>query len=277
MVGLAAGMFGVGGGFLLTPLLNVVCGVPIDIAVGTGLCQMIGTSVTAYRRHRRLGLGETKVSWLMLAGGLMGVQVGAQALVGLEGLGTIPLWGRPVPAAQYWLSICYTIVLTAIGIWMLRDSRLRPANAPLRPGPLARLNLPPYTLLPLSGRRVSILLLAYLGLLIGFLSGLLGIGGGIILLPLLLYGVGMRVKMAAGSGIILVLATSIVGTIVHARMGHVHLGLAMVLLTGSTMAAPVGAAIAHRMAGHHLRGLFAWMVMATAMAVLWNLARMAVR
>ena len=75
-VGLVAGMFGVGGGFLLTPLLTVVFGIPMEIAVGTGLCQMIGTAVVALLRHRKLGQGELRVDVLMIAGAMVGVGAG---------------------------------------------------------------------------------------------------------------------------------------------------------------------------------------------------------
>lgn len=273
-VGLAAGMFGVGGGFLLVPLLNVLFGIPLPVAAGTGLCQMIGTSVAAFVRHRRLRQGEEKAAALMLAGSLLGVQGGAVLQAHLQRLGDVILGGREVPAAQYWLSLAYMLLLTLIGIGMLRDARSRPASRPLPAGPLTRLPLPPYTRLPVSDRRVSIPAMAYLGLVPGFLSGLLGVGGGVVLTPLLLYGVGMRMRVAAASGALLLFATSVAGTIAHVQLGHVHLGLAMVLLAGSTIAAPLGATLTARLPGHHLRAVFACLVFATALAVGWNLVRL---
>src|SRR5438045_2679255 len=87
LVGFVAGMFGIGGGFLLIPLLNVVFGVPMDLAVGTGLCMTIGTGVAAFRRHRRLKQGEVKIDWVMLGGSLMGVGAGAQTVTYLSDKG----------------------------------------------------------------------------------------------------------------------------------------------------------------------------------------------
>lgn len=272
-VGVVGGMFGIGGGFLLIPLLNVLFGVPLDIAVGTGLCQMIGTAVAAFRRHRRLRQGEVKVDWIMLAGALLGVNAGARVMETLSARGDLIVWGHPIPAVKFWLFILYAVLLTGVAAWMLYDASARSAAAPPQPGPLTRLRLPPYTLLPNSGQRVSVLMLAYLGLVLGFLAGLVGLGGGIILMPVLMYGIGMRMRQAAGTGIVLLLFTAGFGTLTHAGLGHVHLGLAMTLLAGSTLGAPLGATLTSRLDVHRLRGIFAFLILLAAAAVLWDLFR----
>jgi uncharacterized membrane protein YfcA len=273
VVGFVGGMFGVGGNFLLIPLLHVVFGVPLEIAVGTSLCQIIGTGVAALRRHQRLRQGEIKIDWIMLAGGLVGAETGARLLSHLAALGTLVLLGHPITAVKLILSLTYIVVLFTVALWMLHDARVRPANAPLRPGPLTRIPIPPITHLPNSDRDVSVLALACLGLLMGFLSGLVGMGGGVVLMPILIYGLGMRVRMAAGTGILVLVASAVAGTIAHARMGNVHLGLAMTLLAGSTLGAPLGATLTYHMDGRRLRGLFAYLVLVTAAAVLWDLLR----
>lgn len=272
-VGLVSGLFGVGGGFLLTPLLTVLFGVPMEFAIGCGLCQMIGAGTAALVRHQKLKQGEIKIDWLMLGGGLVGVEAGADAVTALHRMGRVQVLGHSFFAAQLGISLGYLLLLSVVAFWMLRDARNRPANAPLTPGPLTHLRLPPYTHLPHSNRTLSVLLLAYLGLFLGFLSGLLGIGGGVVLMPILLYGIGMRVRMAAGTGILLLVATSVAGTLAHAVLGHVHLGMSMVLLSGSSLGAPVGATLANRTDGQRLRLLFAWVVLVTALAVFWNLVR----
>lgn len=275
--GLAAGLFGVGGGFLLIPLMNVLFGVPLEAAIGTGLCQTIGTAVAAFSRQRRLRLGgEPKVAWLMVGGALVGVQAGARAVRALNHEAAVQFFGRSIPAVDFWLSLAYTVLLAGTGLWMLRDARIRPTSSPLGPGPLTRVQLPPYTWLPNCSRRVSVLGLAYAGLFTGFLTGLMGLGGGIVLMPLLIYGIGMRIKAAAGTSILLLLATATAGTLAHASMGHVHLGLAIVLLAGSTLGAPIGASLSAGMDGRRLRGLFAGLIFTTALAVFWNLLRKAV-
>ncbi len=236
-VGVVAGMFGVGGGFLLTPLLAVFFRLPLPVAIGTGLCQMIGVATAALLRHQRLGQGEIKMDWLMLPGSLLGVGLGAQCVERLTALGTLAISSHAVPQAKLWLSLSYVGLLGIVAFWMMRDARRVTGAGGPSPGPLTRLRWPPMTRLPRTGLPVSSPLVAYLGLGMGFLSGLLGIGGGVALMPVLLYGFGMRVQAAAGTGILVLLATCLTGTAVHARLGHVRLDMALVLLIGSTTGA----------------------------------------
>src|SRR5262245_53216154 len=155
IVGLVAGMFGVGGGFILVPLLNVVFKVPIQIAVGTGLCQMIGTGVAAYRRHSKIGQGETKIDWLMMGGALVGVQVGAYAVALLRDLGSVSIGAHTIPAIKIWLSLGFAVVLVMVAGWMLYDARTRKAGTNRVAGPIAKILIPPMTELPQSKRSVS--------------------------------------------------------------------------------------------------------------------------
>ncbi len=274
-VGIIAGMFGVGGGFLLTPMLAVLFRVPLDVAVGTGMCQMIGVGVAALSRHLKLKQGELVIDGLMLPGSLLGVGLGAQTVAILSGIGALRIAGHTIAASHFGLSVAYILTLAFIAFWMGRDSRrpMRPAGEPVPPGPLARLPLPPYVWLPRSEQRVSTLVIAYLGLATGFLSGLLGMGGGAILTPILIYGIGMRTRTAAGTGILVLVATSLVGTAVHAWNGHVHLGMAITLLTGSTIGAQLGAMLTSRTDGQKLRRVFVWLVLFTMAAVVWDLLR----
>src|SRR5689334_7133282 len=110
LVCFVAGMFGIGGGFLLIPILNVVFGVPMDVAVGTGLCMTIGTGVAAFRRHRRLKQGEVKIDWVMLGGSLMGVGAGAQTVSYLSNKGLMHIGSHIIPAVQFWIASAYIVV-----------------------------------------------------------------------------------------------------------------------------------------------------------------------
>lgn len=277
-VGFVSGMFGVGGGFMLTPLLNLVLGVPYPVAVGSGLCQMIGTSVSAYLRHRELGQGETTVDWLMMGGSLLGVHLGAAALKSLSELEQWSVRGHAMPAVKLVLQPTYIVVLLATAALMTSEwlrHRRRPAQ-PDRPaaGPFTRIKLPPYVRLKQVGLfRISAVLLAYLGLGMGFLSGLLGIGGGVALMPVLLYGYGFPMRQAAGTGILVLLCSVIVGTVEHALLGHVDLRIALLLLVGSTIGAQLGAFTTKRLRGPQLRIAFAGVLLATVAALLVDLVR----
>src|SRR5437899_2681697 len=119
VVGFVSGMFGVGGGFMLTPLLNVVLGVPYPVAVGSGLCQMIGTATSAFLRHRELGQGEPRVDWLMLGGSLVGVHLGTDVLRALSHIETWSVNGHAVPAVKMVLQPAYILLLLATATLMV--------------------------------------------------------------------------------------------------------------------------------------------------------------
>ena len=275
-VGLIAGMFGVGGGFILTPLLVLLFKVPPGVAVGTGLCQMIGVSVAAQLRYARLNEGEPKLGWMMMAGGVVGVVAGADVVRRVAAMGTVSLpWpgAQPVAADDLFLGLGYVLLLTGIALWMARDLRKpQGTGAAPPPGPLTRLKLPPMTVLPRTERLLSAPLVGLIALALGLLSGLLGVGGGVILTPLLVYGVGMRLRTAAATGVILLLSTSVVGTVTHALAGHVDLGIATTLLIGSTFGAQIGAQLTARLDARRLSFLFVGLVTLTALGVAWDLA-----
>jgi uncharacterized membrane protein YfcA len=265
VVGLVAGLFGIGGGFILTPLLSVVFDIPLPVAIGSGLCQMVGTATVAFLKHRKLGQGEPRFDGLMLAGTLLGVAAGARVVAHLERRGDTTLV----------LYVAYIVFLLGVALTLVRPSR-GPVEAlsVVRRGPLTRIPLPPYVDFPqLPLRRVPALVVAYLGLALGFLSGVLGVGGGVALIPILLYGFGFPIRHAAGTGILVLFATSVSGTIAHARLGHVHLPLALTLLAGSSISTQFGALATHRLPVNVLRRGLALLILATVAALAWALAR----
>lgn len=276
-VGFLAGLFGVGGGFLLTPLLHSLLGVPLDIAIGSGLCQMIGTATSALLRYQRQGHLDTRVGLFMLGGALLGVDAGARSIDLMQGLGVWRIAGRTVPAFQILLLIAYCLLLGLVAVYLVREGRRsrRAARAPEGPGPLARWSVPPFTSLPSAGLdRVSVPALTYLGLGVGFLSGLLGIGGGVVLMPALIYGIGLPFRIAAGTGLLILAVTAAFGTVAHALRGNVDLALASLLLVGSTVGAQLGAGASVRIPAARLKEGFAGVVLLTLgvlLAEVWQL------
>ena len=149
---------------------------------------------------------------------------------------------------------------------MARRTR-RLASADKRPL-LLRVRLPPYVSFPSVGiERASVITMAYIGFATGVLSGLLGIGGGVVLLPVLIYGYGMSVKNAAGTGILLLFATVTVGTIEHAWLGNVDLRVALAILAGSSVGAQLGARTTSRVSNRTLRIAFAALLLATVAGI----------
>jgi hypothetical protein len=275
IVGFVAGLFGVGGGFILTPLLSVVLDIPLPIAVGSGLCQMVGTATVALLRHRKLRQGELRFDALMFAGSLVGVATGARVVDALQHADNVVLFGKSVPLVTPALYGSYVVFLVGCGIALLKRARGNvEVLSYVRRGPFARIALPPYVDLPsVPLSRVSAIVVAYVGLGLGFLSGLLGVGGGIALMPVLMYGFGFPLRQAAGTGIVVLLATSVGGTVAHALSGNVHLGLAMVIAVGASVSAQFGALATSKLPAGLLRRGLALLIILTVVAIVWDLAR----
>ena len=279
-VGYVAGMFGVGGGFLLTPVLMYVFGVPAPVAVGSALSQKCGTSIASFLKYRTLGRGEPRFDLIMMGGSLLGVDAGTRLLHRLAEAGT---WqsasGRAVPVVDVVLDVLFVVFLSGIAIYTFREAwqarRRPPRGDRTLPGPLTRVRIPPYVDLPNVGlRRVSLPLLAWLGFVLGVASGLMGIGGGVLFMPVLLYGFGLSLHDAAGTGILLLFTTVAVGTVEQALRGFVSLELAMAILVGSSIGSQLGALTTHVLPNRTLRLAFAVLVGATVVMILWDLARL---
>ncbi len=275
-IGYVAGMFGVGGGFLLTPILSVVFRIPIQIAVGSALCQKVGTSVASFLKYRYYRRGEPRFDWIMMAGSVIGVDAGTRLLKYLSTMHRIPIGHQPSLGLVI-IEAVYAVMLT-ITIWLsVREAiraakRAEPRGDLTIPGPLSRIRIPPSIALPnVQLTSVSVPVLAYMGFLLGALSGLLGIGGGVAFMPVLLYGYGLSVRNAAGTGILLMLVTVVTGTIVQGMNGFVSLPLAMSILIGSSIGSQLGALTTHRLPNRILRLLFAGLVAITVGLILWDL------
>lgn len=264
-VGVVAGMFGIGGGFLLTPLLPIAFRLPSAVAVGSALCQQIGIATVAFLKHRGYRHGEPRVDFVMLGGSLLGVDAGARVLGLLERGGA--------RQTTVWLDAGYAVLLAFAALLSLRGLFHGLADRPRsgRLPPLARIKLPPYVELPAIGLTVSAPVLAFLGFVLGVLSGLLGVGGGVALLPILVYGYGFPIQHAAGTGILVLLATVTLGTLEHALGGHVDLRVALAILAGSSLGAQLGARLTASLSPRALRLWFAALLIATLLAVLGHL------
>lgn len=274
-VGFVAGMFGVGGGFLLTPALVGLFGVPPAVAVGSALCQKCGTSIASFLKHRSLSHGEPRMDYAMIGGGLMGVDAGTRLLAWLDQAGTVDLGGHQGPLARLVLDVAFIALLLFIAGTMLLNHLRRGSAATARPtgvAPLARVALPPFMALPRAGMpRVSVPLLGVLGFVLGVASGLMGIGGGVLFMPILLYGFRFSVKHAAGTGILLLFCTVAVGTVEQALRGFVSIRLAFALLVGSSVGSQLGATVTHLLDERTLRSLFIALVLATVVMLALDL------
>lgn len=276
VVGFLSGLFGVGGGFLLTPMLSIAFGVAMPVAVGSSLCQMIGTGITATLRHWKESIVDVKLALILLGGTVGGVEIGAELLKTLEDIGTTTLFAKTV-RWDWLVPMCAFIVLIAgIGVATLVES-LAHRRAVSSGVPVARrvgrglfnrvLFGPTAVLAGTEGRPVPLLVVVYLGFGVGVLQGFLGVGGGIIFVPALIYWLGCSTRMAVGTSLFVIVLSSIWGTVTHALDGNVSLRLVALILVSSTVGAAAGAAVHHRLQAHQIR-LYFVPVLFAALAVI---------
>ena len=281
-VGYIAGMFGMGGGFLLTPTLMYLFGVPAPMAVGSALCQTCGTSIASFLKYRHLKRGEPRIDLVMLGGSLIGVDAGTRLLTYLSHLGTWRIGqGRPVPVVLIVLDVLFILLLTLTAGFLFDDVRKTWKRHTFRgdttlAGPLiTRIRIPPYIDLPnVQLQQVSVPMLCYVGLLLGLASGVMGIGGGVLFMPILLYGFGLSARNAAGTGILLLMVTVSIGTFEQALHGYVSLKLAMILLVGSSVGTQLGALTTYYLPNRYLRLILLLLIILVITLIGWNLSRL---
>ncbi|MHB1354964.1 MAG: sulfite exporter TauE/SafE family protein [Anaerolineae bacterium] len=272
LVGVLTGLFGVGGGFLITPLMNIVLGVPMPIAVGTSAIQILGVSTNALYERRNGERPALKMAIVLFGGNFVGVQLGASLLACLAKLGSVHLGESTIAVVDLALLLIFLPLLLGIAWWLYCDTSKNPISPVTRIGWFARLKIPPYTQFPgLESPQLSVIVMVYFGLCLGLLTGLLGIGGGVLLLPTLVYLVGLRTRRAISTSLLMVWLTSIVAVVTHTLAGNVDLLLAVPLLFGGILGARVGSRLCVNLSGNWLRRAFVYVVLFTAVIVVSKL------
>ncbi len=267
-VGLLSGMFGVGGGFLTTPLL-IFYGIPPTVAVASATTQITGSSVSGVYAHLRRGGVDLKMGGVMTAGGAVGSLVGAGLFRLLQKSGQIDLV----------IGGLYVVLLGSIGALMLKDALvalkvLRPAVAAARPHHNRWVaSLPLRWRFYASGLYLSPLAPLALGFVAGALTVLLGVGGGFIIIPAMIYILGMAARVVVGTSLVMILAVSAVTTLVHSMTTQaVDIVLAGLLLIGGVIGAQYGATLATRLKPDLLRLALAIIILLVALRMGLGLA-----
>ncbi|MGE4373628.1 MAG: sulfite exporter TauE/SafE family protein [Xanthobacter sp.] len=270
-VGFISGMFGVGGGFLLTPLL-IFTGIPSTVAVASVSPYMAASSFSGALAYLRKGLVDLPLAGILLAGGVIGTGCGVALFTWLSSIGQVDLIIR----------ISYTLLLGGIGLMMLTESvraivRTRKGDKPIvrRPGTHSWImRLPLKVRFRRSRIYVSAIPVAGLGFIIGVLGAVLGVGGGFILVPALIYLLRVPTTTSVGTSMVLTVATMASATILHAASnGSVDAILAFVLMIGGTMGAQFGARTGQTMRPENLRFLLALLVLSVGVRVAVDLVR----
>ena len=267
-VGFLSGLFGAGGAFLLTPLL-IFIGVPPPVAVASVANELVAASVSGVIAHWRRGSVDFRMGGVLLAGGLAGSSFGIWLFGILRGLGQINLA----------ISLCYVVFLGAIGVLMVFESgraiRRKMRNMILR----GRIRQPDWVRnLPLKMRfsksrlYLSPLLPLGIGFLIGIITAIMGAGSGSILVPAMIYLIGMPVAIIAGTSLFQVIFVSANVTLLQAVTHQtVDVILALLLLVGAVVGAQFGTRFGSRIAAEHLRGLHGLMVLAVCGKMFFDL------
>jgi len=271
VVGLLSGLFGVGGGFLLTPLLMML-GVSPIVAAASGSAAIVAAATTGTLEHSRAGTVDYRMGFTLFAGGSIGSVAGVALLHWLNRLG---------PANSV-IRVLYVLMLGTIGAFMLVESvrtfRRGMYMAERRFQPLPQRTwvdaLPLRVRFPRSDIEISFLLPVALGVLGGVLAALMGVGGGFIMVPLMLYVLRMRMHVVAGTSLLQILFTCMLVTVLQATQNHtVDVVLAVLLATGSTSGAVVGTRWGRRLRADQLKILLALIVLGVAAKVSVDLVR----
>ncbi|MFB6093197.1 MAG: sulfite exporter TauE/SafE family protein [Haloquadratum sp.] len=258
LIGTLFGFFGMGGSFLVTPAL-LVMGYDSTTAVGSGLAFVFGTSVIAALRHRDHGQVDYKLGIMFIVGMTAGIEVGKELVYHLKSLGI----------ADLVVSIAYIGLLAGIGLLMLRDAVTEDTSDdedPVIAQKLQAIEIPP--MISIKGdTQVSLWLALAMALAIGVLSGFLGVGGGFLLMPAMMYGLGVPAAVAVGTDVFQITASGAFGAFTYAQSGAVNLSIVLPLLAGSAMGARIGAGATALVDEDDITIYFATMLLAGSAAV----------
>ncbi len=262
LIGVLSGMFGVGGGFLMTPLLFMV-GIPPAVAVATGTNQIVGAGFSGVLAHFKRRTVDLRMGVVLLIGGLAGAALGVQVFNYLRALGQVDLLVR----------LCYVVFLGAIGALMFVES-LNAIRRSRKKGPQPRTvrrqrgwvsALPFKMKFRTSGLYISVIPPVLTGFLVGVLAAIMGVGGGFIMVPAMIYLLGMPTKVVIGTSLFQIIFVTAFATMLHATTNYtVDIVLAVLLLIGGVVGAQVGTRIGMRMKAEQLRILLAIMVLAVS-------------
>jgi uncharacterized membrane protein YfcA len=262
VVGLLTGMIGVGGGFLTTPIL-IFYGIPPAVAVASATTQITGTSVSGVLAHRRRRGVDYRMGAVIIAGGLVGALAGGFVFRLLQNMGQIDTA----------IALLYVVLLGTIGTMMAKEAAtaldiIKPRSGKARP----RRHNPIIASLPFrwrfyqSGLYISPLAPLALGFVAGMLTVLLGVGGGFVMVPAMIYLLGMSAQVVVGTSLLQILAVTAATTIIHATTTKsVDVVLAALLLAGSVIGAQFGARLAQKAKPELLRMFLAIIILAVAL------------
>ncbi len=267
LVGLLSGLFGVGGGFLITPLLFFI-GIPSAVAVATGANQVVASSVSGVMAHLRRRTVDLRMGTVLLAGGMTGSLAGIWVFNRISAAGQIDLF----------VQLSYVLFLGVIGALMLQESlrallRARRASpAPRRRSHTLGDRLPLKMKFRTSGLYISVIPPLAVGIAVGFLAAIMGVGGGFVMVPAMIYLLGMPTKVVIGTSLFQIMFVTAFTTLMHAVINNsVDILLAALLIVGGVVGAQLGARLGVRLKAEQLRILLALLVLSVCAKIALDL------
>ena len=263
IVGFLSGMFGVGGGFLMTPML-ILMGIPPAVAVASEANHILAASVSGFLAHMRRSNIDFLMGFILLIGGVLGSLTGVFLLRYLLTIGQ----------EKVFISLSYIFILVFVGIWMLIESLNYIKNK--SKGKRNKLHehiwlhgLPFKIKFRKSHLYISILPPIFIGTLVGVLSSIMGVGGGFILVPAMIYILGMPTQVVIGTSLLQIVFVTTVSTIMHSYINHtVDVILSFLLLIGAVVGAQIGTRVMVRLRGEQIRFLLAVIIIIVALVLI---------
>lgn len=268
VVGMMSGLFGVGGGFLITPLLFFI-GIPPPIAVATGANQVVASSFAGVLAHLKRKTVDFRMGGVLLAGGIVGSSLGVVIFNILSRQGQVDLV----------VQLCYVLFLGLIGLMMLQESLralLRASGGPIKPARRHQHGWvhrwPGKMKFRTSGLYISVIPPLLVGAAVGVLAAIMGVGGGFIMVPAMIYLLGMPTKVVIGTSLFQITFLSAYTTLMHAISSNtVDIMLAVLLIVGGVVGAQVGANLGAKLRAEQLRILMALLVLAVCAKLAFDL------
>ncbi len=264
IVGFLSGMFGVGGGFLITPLLFFI-GVPPAVAVATGANQVVASSISGVLAQLKRKGVDFHMGGVLLVGGIVGSAIGVWVFRLMTAAGQVDLF----------VQLSYVLFLGLIGAMMLQESlrsllRARKPGAPIRRSHVHSWvhGLPLKMKFRASGLYISVIPPLIVGALVGFLAAIMGVGGGFIMVPAMIYLLGMPTKVVIGTSLFQIIFVTAFTTVMHAVTSQtVDMLLALILILGGVVGAQIGTRVGVRLKAEQLRILLSLLVLAVSVRI----------
>ncbi|MEK7733353.1 MAG: TSUP family transporter, partial [Planctomycetota bacterium] len=267
--GVLGGFFGVGGAFIITPALNIF-GFPMAYAIGTDMAHIFGSSIVATARHRKLGNVDIKLGIFMVIFTVIGVEIGATLIMYLERIGKIG------PIVRY----VYILLLSCIGSFMFYEyckvmrgkiSEHAEGKGTAFSEKIQGIKIPPMIAFPISGiKEISLWAVGLVAMATGILAGFLGVGGGFIRMPALLYVIGSPTRVAVGTDLFEIIFSAGYGAFTYALKSRVELFAAVIMFVGAAVGAQFGTLATKYVKGLKIRLYFAFTIMLAALSVVFK-------